>query len=143
MFSSLQGAMHEGLSPCERESENRCMHSACDKKCGEPCTPCQEPCTWQCKHKKCEKMCLEIFDRRSCNFQCRKKLSCDKNHRCVGLCGEKCPKLCRVCNKEELTEIFFGTEDKPRARFIELLNCQFVISSTNHLLAFWTFPWNR
>jgi len=47
-----------------------------------------------------------------------KKLKC--KHPCVGICGEKCPKLCRICNKDELQEIFFGTEDEPDARFIEL-----------------------
>ena len=116
--------------PCQRDCENRCIHSACRKKCGEPCTPCQEPCKWKCRHKKCSKTCSEICDRKPCNMPCDRKLPCGKRkrknkrkHRCVGLCGEKCPQLCRVCNRQELTEIFFGTEDTPGARFIELLDC--------------------
>jgi hypothetical protein len=114
--------------PCQRECENQCSHSSCRKKCGESCAQCQEPCMWKCKHKKCKKNCSEMCDRKPCNVLCRRVLPCSKpkakfKHRCVGLCGEKCPKLCRYCNKKELTEIFFGTEDNPKARFIELLDC--------------------
>ena len=50
-----------------------------------------------------------------------KNLTCD--HQCAGLCGEPCPKKCLVCNKDELTEIFFGYEDEEGARFIELADC--------------------
>jgi hypothetical protein len=39
------------------------------------------------------------------------------------MCGEKCPKLCRVCNKKKVEEIFFGSEDEPGARFVELEGC--------------------
>ena len=112
--------------PCQRVCENRCVHSACRKKCGESCAPCQEPCTWKCQHKECKKTCSEICDRKPCNVHCRVILPCTKGkfkHRCVGLCGEKCPRLCRYCNRKELTEIFFGTEDTLGARFIELLDC--------------------
>ena len=119
--------------PCKRPCGNRCVHSACGKICGEPCAPCQEPCTWKCKHKKCKKSCSEICDRKPCIVICRRKLPCSKRkhvHRCIGLCGEKCPRLCRVCNKKELTEIFFGTEDTPGARFIELLDCGHVFEVT-------------
>lgn len=112
--------------PCQRHCENRCVHSKCGKKCGDPCAQCQEPCTWKCDHKKCTQLCSEICDRKPCNVHCRKLLPCSKGkakHRCVGLCGEKCPRLCRYCNRAELTEIFFGTEDQRGARFIELLDC--------------------
>lgn len=119
--------------PCKRPCGNRCVHSGCGKLCGEPCAPCQEPCTWECKHKRCKKTCSEICDRKPCNVNCRLVLPCGKGkfkHRCVGLCGEKCPHLCRICDKKELTEIFFGTEDTPRARFIELLDCGHVFEVT-------------
>ena len=119
--------------PCSRPCDNRCVHSACHKTCGEPCAPCQEPCTWKCRHKQCNRSCSEICDRKPCNVICRRELPCSKRkrkHRCVGLCGEKCPRLCHVCDKEELTEIFFGTEDTPRARFIELLDCGHVFEVT-------------
>lgn len=32
--------------------------------------------------------------------------------------------MCRVCNKEEVTEIFFGSEDEPDACFIQLEDCK-------------------
>ena len=48
---------------------------------------------------------------------------CNFNHPCIGLCGEPCPRLCRICNKDEVTEVFFGTEEEEDARFIELLDC--------------------
>ena len=34
-----------------------------------------------------------------------------------------CPKKCRECHKDEVTEIFFGEEDEPDARFVELADC--------------------
>ena len=49
-----------------------------------------------------------------CDEPCEKLLKC--NHPCVGFCGDPCPPLCRECDKEDLTEIFFGTEDEPDAR---------------------------
>jgi len=42
------------------------------------------------------------------------RLKC--GHQCIGLAQEKCPKLCRVCNKDEVTEIFLGHEDDKDAR---------------------------
>ena len=40
------------------------------------------------------------------------------NHKCMGLCNETCPELCRICNKnDEAFEIFFGTEDEIDAVF--------------------------
>ena len=52
---------------------------------------------------------------------CTKPLPC--GHPCIGLCGEVCPRKCRECHKDEVTEIFFGTEGKPDARFVELADC--------------------
>ena len=45
------------------------------------------------------------------------------NHQCIGLCGENCPDKCRICDAAEVTEIFFGTEDEPDARFVQLQDC--------------------
>ena len=40
-------------------------------------------------------------------------------HPCVGLCGELCPPLCRVCNKEELVDfMLLGNEEDDDARYI-------------------------
>ncbi|XP_071505626.1 NFX1-type zinc finger-containing protein 1-like [Diadema antillarum] len=111
--------------PCGRTCQNRCIHSRCRKRCGEPCVPCAEICPWRCKHFQCRKKCGEPCDRRPCMYPCDKMLKC--NHPCIGVCGEPCPKLCRICNKDEVTEIFFGDEDEPHARFVELEDCGHVI----------------
>ncbi|OCT62801.1 NFX1-type zinc finger-containing protein 1 [Xenopus laevis] len=107
--------------PCIRICENRCIHSQCKKKCGERCAPCMEPCEWKCEHYKCGKLCSEPCDRPPCDVACPKKLKC--GHRCIGLCGEPCPSKCRTCNKDEITQIFFGNEDESDACFIELEDC--------------------
>ena len=62
-----------------------------------------------------------MCDRPRCDTPCTKRLKC--GHACIGLCGEKCPSLCRICNAETVTEIFFGEEDEPDARFIQLEDC--------------------
>ena len=75
----------------------------------------QEPCEWSCIHHRCRKLCYELCDREPCNEPCTKLLPC--KHPCIGFCGETCPPLCRVCDKDEVTEVFFGTEDEPDARY--------------------------
>ena len=107
--------------PCCKPCANHCSHNKCSNKCGETCVPCMEDCQWKCKHFTCLKKCGEICDRPRCNVPCTKFLKC--RHPCIGLCGEKCPTLCRICNKNSVTEIFFGTESKPDARFIQLEDC--------------------
>ncbi|XP_023281831.1 NFX1-type zinc finger-containing protein 1 [Seriola lalandi dorsalis] len=114
--------------PCRRPCENFCVHSKCMKPCGKPCAPCIEPCIWQCLHQTCSKLCHEPCDRPPCTQPCDKMLDC--GHPCIGLCGDICPRKCRVCNHDEVTEIFFGTEDDPEAHFIELEDCQHIIEYT-------------
>lgn len=114
--------------PCQRPCENCCVHSQCKKKCGQACSPCVEPCAWQCQHQRCTKLCHEPCDRPPCTKPCDKTLAC--GHPCIGLCGDKCPKKCRVCDHEEVTEIFFGTEDEPDAYFIELEDCGHIVEYT-------------
>ncbi|XP_024125640.1 NFX1-type zinc finger-containing protein 1 isoform X2 [Oryzias melastigma] len=114
--------------PCQRPCENCCIHSKCMKPCGQPCAPCIEPCAWQCPHQSCSKLCHEPCDRPPCTQPCTKILNC--GHQCIGLCGDKCPKMCRVCNRDEVTEIFFGTEDEPDACFIQLEDCGHLVEST-------------
>ena len=113
--------------PCTRKCENRCIHSHCDKLCAEPCTPCMKKCAWQCRHRKCTRPCSEPCNRGPCNKWCPKKLPC--KHFCIGLCGEPCPWQCRICNKEEVTQILFGNEDNPKSRFIMLQDCGHIIES--------------
>lgn len=114
-------------APCASRCENRCEHSRCNKICSVPCIPCYEPCGWRCKHKRCTKLCFEICDRDPCTEPCPKKLKC--GHKCIGFCGETCPPLCRICNQKAVTEIFFGSEDDPNARFVYLEDCKHVIES--------------
>ncbi|XP_060580714.1 NFX1-type zinc finger-containing protein 1-like [Ruditapes philippinarum] len=113
--------------PCKAHCENRCVHSKCDKSCGEPCIPCKEICSWNCKHFTCTKLCSEPCNRPKCNKACNKRLKC--KHSCIGFCGEPCPTLCKVCDKEKVTEIIFGNEDHKNARFVLLEDCMHVIES--------------
>ncbi|XP_063071469.1 NFX1-type zinc finger-containing protein 1 isoform X2 [Engraulis encrasicolus] len=115
--------------PCDMPCENRCPHSKCQKTCGEPCAPCAEPCNWRCHHQRCSKLCHEPCDRPPCTQPCHKLLHC--GHQCIGLCGDPCPKKCRECNRDEVTEIFFGTEDEPDARFVQLADCGHVFEVTS------------
>ena len=111
--------------PCEMPCNNYCFHSKCPKKCYEPCDPCMEPCKWACRHHKCTKPCGMFCNRPPCDHPCTKMLKC--GHQCIGLCGEKCPKKCRVCHKDEVCEILFGDEDEEDALFIELQDCSHII----------------
>ncbi|XP_054995479.1 NFX1-type zinc finger-containing protein 1 isoform X1 [Sorex araneus] len=110
--------------PCQRTCQNRCIHSQCKKKCGELCSPCVEPCVWRCQHYECTKLCSEPCNRPPCYVPCTQMLAC--GHPCIGLCGEPCPSKCRVCHREEVTQIFFGSEDEPDARFVQLEDCNHI-----------------
>lgn len=114
--------------PCTKRCTNSCVHSRCTAKCGQPCVECKEKCTWRCPHKVCTKLCYEPCDRDLCMEPCEKLLKCQ--HPCIGLCGESCPKLCRICHQDQVEEIFFGTEDEPDARFIQLFDCDHVLEAT-------------
>ena len=126
-----------GLScpPCTQKCEYSCSHSKCRHKCCEPCIPCtvnwsftcvfefltmyflclKELCQWSCEHKTCTKKCGEPCNRPRCDEPCKKILPC--THNCAGLCGEICPQLCRVCDKDKLTEfILLGNEDDDDAK---------------------------
>ncbi|XP_009891810.1 PREDICTED: LOW QUALITY PROTEIN: NFX1-type zinc finger-containing protein 1 [Charadrius vociferus] len=113
--------------PCQLECQNHCIHSRCKKKCGESCFPCAEPCEWRCQHYQCTNLCSEPCNRPRCNVPCTKLLRC--GHPCIGLCGEPCPKKCLVCDHEEVTQIFFGFEEDPDARFVQLEDCGHVFES--------------
>lgn len=114
--------------PCQRECENKCAHSKCSLKCSEPCKPCLENCRLNCEHRSCSRKCHEICDIEPCNEPCNKKLRC--GHLCIGLCGDPCPRLCRVCNETKVKEIFFGTEDEENARFVFLKDCKHIVEVT-------------
>lgn len=71
---------------------------------------------------KCTKMCSEPCNRTICS-EPSKGIIRKCNHECIGICGEKVPRTCRLCNSEELCNIFFGNEDEKNAQFIELRDC--------------------
>ena len=48
-------------------------------------------------------------------------------HQCMGLCGERCPNVCKICDPEnECFEIFFGHEDEEDALFY-MTECKHII----------------
>jgi len=102
----------------------RCNHSRCPRDCGSPCDPCREPCLWVCSHFRCTRLCHEACNRPRCNQPCPRRLPC--GHPCIGMCGEMCPSVCRQCDRVEVTEVFFGLEDEPDARFVQLQDCKHV-----------------
>ncbi|KAJ8042122.1 NFX1-type zinc finger-containing protein 1 [Holothuria leucospilota] len=111
--------------PCRKVCENRCLHNKCERTCGERCAPCKEDCKWKCKHFKCSEKCGNDCNREQCNDRCRLRLKC--KHPCIGICGEPCPKMCRVCNREDVTRLLFGHEDEPGARFVVLKDCSHIV----------------
>ncbi|RUS87045.1 hypothetical protein EGW08_005198 [Elysia chlorotica] len=112
-------------SPCKRPCETACQHSHCDKMCGEPCRACLEPCGWQCPHHKCNDLCCQPCVRPSCDEPCSKRLAC--RHRCCGVCGEECPKLCSRCDVEKLkADSLYGYDGDRTTRFIQL-DCDHVL----------------
>ncbi|XP_060580703.1 NFX1-type zinc finger-containing protein 1-like [Ruditapes philippinarum] len=110
---------------CSEPCENRCSHKKCRKKCGEVCTPCMLPCSWKCIHKRCTRRCGEICNRNACNFPCGKNLKC--NHKCIGLCGEPCPSICRHCNYIKFKAMTFGKKQKQNAHYVLLEQCGHLI----------------
>ncbi|CAF0975352.1 unnamed protein product [Rotaria sordida] len=114
--------------PCSRQCEIRCVHSRCTRKCGDICTPCKEQCAYKCRHLNCTRLCSEPCSRGPCNKPCNKKLKC--GHYCIGICGEPCPRECRICDKHIVEEIFFGSEDEPDARFVLLPDCRHIFEVT-------------
>ena len=101
---------------CKEKCPNQCKHSECNKLCCEKCIDCVERCEIGCIHRQCDKLCYQICDINRCNKRCQKKMKC--GHQCMGLCGERCPNLCKICEpNNENFDIFFGHEDDEDAIF--------------------------
>jgi hypothetical protein len=103
---------------CNKKCENVCEHGKCVDSCSSECVPCVEECKVKCIHSSCTKLCNEM-----CNFKC--ELRCEKilecQHQCIGLCGEECPNLCRICDPQnKIFTIFFGYEDDLHSLFFKL-----------------------
>ncbi|KAL3847662.1 hypothetical protein ACJMK2_018562 [Sinanodonta woodiana] len=114
--------------PCEKKCDQKCPHKTSKKGCSDLSEPCIEPCTWSCPHFKCTKTCSEICDRPPCNEPCQKSLKC--KHTCIGICGEPCPTLCRICDKDIVTKRRFGKESIPISKFVQLCDCGDVVEVT-------------
>ncbi|RXG58927.1 hypothetical protein Avbf_03116 [Armadillidium vulgare] len=63
-----------------------------------------------------------------CTEPCPKKLKC--GHECIGYCGEKCPKLCRICDNTKVNEILCDLEKTKNARFVQLEDCDDIFESS-------------
>ncbi|CAH1781587.1 unnamed protein product [Owenia fusiformis] len=103
----------------------------CGHKCQGTCGSCQrEKCEWQCQHHQCSQPCSEPCDRPRCDRPCMKKFTCfecKNRYTCIGLCGEKCPPKCPNCDKAEIREVFFGTEEDQNAKFVQLEDCGHIL----------------
>ena len=114
--------------PCPKKCQHSCAHSTCPLICGDPCKPCMEPCARRCEHMECTKLCHELCDTDPCSEPCNLLLQC--RHECLGLCGEKCPDVCKQCNEEKFAELkvtFLGYEDEEDARFVQLQDCNHIL----------------
>ena len=107
---------------CDYKCEYSCAHrKVCTHNCSQPCNPCKEPCSWICPHHKCSKKCHEICDRPRCDHPCRNTLQC--KHPCIGICGEPCPRVCRICKnqKKKFQSLCIGKPDRRNeTRYIQL-----------------------
>ena len=115
----------QSCPPCEKQCPFQCVHGPCDHMCHELCRPCPHDCGRECEHQRCTRTCGVPCDCKPCDEPCRKKLAC--THDCTGLCGEKCPDVCRICNRDNFNDkipLIFGTEDveDPELRII-MIDC--------------------
>ena len=118
---NCSSTMIEPYPSCSYRCERSCPHSKCSHKCRESCTPCNRPCNWKCPHYKCTRKCYERCNRPRCYQACPRLNKC--NHPCIGVCGEKCPDVCKLCDKEQFLQLYvslsqFKTKDD--STFIQL-----------------------
>ncbi|XP_071505635.1 NFX1-type zinc finger-containing protein 1-like [Diadema antillarum] len=121
--------------PCQQRCQQKCRHDKCGHPCSTKCDPCIKLCDWKCPHDRCPKLCFERCDISPCNEPCPKRNN-KCGHPCIGLCGEVCPKMCRVCDKADLEQISLGYERCNTSRYIQLQDCGHVFNVTqldNHL----------
>ena len=101
---------------CQEKCPNVCKHGYCELTCCEECVDCHEKCVIGCIHRKCGRLCYQICSVGRCNERCSKIMKC--GHQCFGICGERCPNLCKICDPDnENFNIFFGREQEDDALF--------------------------
>ena len=107
---------------CDYKCEYSCEHrTVCTHNCSQPCRPCQQPCAWICLHYECSRKCHETCDRPRCDHPCSNTLAC--SHPCIGICGEPCPRICRLCKnqKKKFKNLCVGKSDTSiETRYIQL-----------------------
>ncbi|KAI1714324.1 AAA domain-containing protein [Ditylenchus destructor] len=111
------------------------------RTCGELCPKCVEKCHNQCEHRQCDLPCWMPCKVPPCQEPCNKILPCSPEvdeenvnlHKCIGVCGEECLSICKICHPKEFEEIktlLFGTEDDDDARFVRLKDCGHIFEVT-------------
>ena len=101
---------------CYKQCCNKCPHGICGDLCCDICIDCAESCVIKCPHRECTNSCGQKCNVEPCNKRCKKMMKC--KHQCMGLCGERCPNVCRICDpNNECFQIFFGNEDDEDALF--------------------------
>ena len=114
--------------PCAEPCSRNCYHSTCFYLCGDICAPCTEECTRTCEHVSRTWKCNVTSNPQLCVQKCKLKLPC--GHGCIGLCGDVCPPICRVCDPDnDLFQIYFGDEMEEDSSFITLPDCGHIFES--------------
>ena len=100
--------MIEPYPSCSYRCERVCPHKKCSHKCQDPCKPCNELCDWQCPHYKCTRECYERCNRPRCYEPCPRLNKC--RHPCIGVCGESCPDVCKICDEEQFLQLYVSLD---------------------------------
>ncbi|XP_066993715.2 NFX1-type zinc finger-containing protein 1 [Anabrus simplex] len=113
--------------PCSQKYTYTCCHQKQDKRCFKKLDLCTKPCMWECEHRKCSKACGDLCTRKPCEVACKELLPC--GHSCIGFCGDPCPPLCIICDKDEITNGSLLSEnvDGTALKFVFLVDCKHTI----------------
>ena len=108
--------------PCAKPCSRACVHSKCPSECGNICIGCHCEFDLKCKHFSFSVKCSEPSAHPLCEEKCSLKLKC--GHPCLGVCGEPCPPICRICSPDnEYFQVYFGEEKEENSKFITLPDC--------------------
>ncbi|CAH2234537.1 jg1677 [Pararge aegeria aegeria] len=129
VYAASSKPCNQVCPPCRKPCEVKCQHSRCRRDCGAPCVPCQEPCGRACVHSACKRRCGDVCLRAACVLACIRTLPC--GHPCRGLCGERCPDVCKQCRPDTFPTDFLGDEFDDDALFIVLEDCGHVMEFEN------------
>ncbi|PIK53269.1 hypothetical protein BSL78_09843 [Apostichopus japonicus] len=124
---------------CQRPCEEKVcsLKHVCPKRCWEDCPklcPTLIVKMLPCSHEQ-KVQCYQKPHNVVCRSPCERELAC--GHGCRELCGLKCTVSCpEVVEKvftpcghkaKDVTTILFGNEDDPKARFIQLEDCNHIV----------------